>query len=354
MTKPTVIDLFAGVGGLSLGFELAGFDVKIANEFDPSIADAYTRNRPDTKMIVADIRDLNIEETFSEYVGKTTVVIGGPPCQGFSQKGQRKSINDPRNFLFLKYYDVVKFVKPKYFVIENVPNLLTTENGYFKNEIIELFSGLGYAVNCGVLCAADYGVPQDRHRTCIIGKLDTDEPVKLPAPNRRRATIWDAISDLAYLESGEGEEVSQYRCEPQSDYQRMLRQGSRELYNHIATAHSKVTLERLRMIPPERGKEMLPTEHLTKSIYSGTWCRMKKDGIARTITTRYDTPSSGEFTHPYLDRAITTREAARIQSFPDTYHFYGSKSSQMKQVGNAVPPLLGKAIAEQIMRDLES
>lgn len=354
MTKPTVIDLFAGVGGLSLGFELAGFDVKIANEFDPSIAEAYTRNRPDTKMVVADIRDLNIEETFSEYVGKTTAVIGGPPCQGFSQKGQRKSINDPRNFLFLKYYDVVKFVKPKYFVIENVPNLLTTENGYFKNEIVELFSGLGYAVNCGVLCAADYGVPQDRHRTCIIGKLEADEPVKLPAPNGRRATIWDAISDLAYLESGEGEEVSRYRLEPQSDYQRMLRQGSRELCNHIATAHSKVTLERLRMIPPECGKEMLPSEHLTKSIYSGTWCRMKKDGIARTITTRYDTPSSGEFTHPYLDRAITTREAARIQSFPDAYHFYGPKSSQMKQVGNAVPPLLGKAIAEQIMRDLES
>ena len=354
MTKPTVIDLFAGVGGLSLGFELAGFDVMIANEFDPSIAEAYTRNRPDTKMVVADIRDLNIEETFSEYVGKTTVVIGGPPCQGFSQKGQRKSINDPRNFLFLKYYDVVKYVKPKYFVIENVPNLLTTERGYFKNEIVELFSALGYAVNCGVLCAADYGVPQDRHRTCIIGKLDSDEPVSLPSPNGRSATIWDAISDLAYLESGEGDEISQYRFEPQSDYQRMLRAGSNELYNHIATAHSKVTLERLRLIPPERGKEMLPSEHLTKSIYSGTWCRMKKDGIARTITTRYDTPSSGEFTHPFLDRAITTREAARIQSFPDTYHFYGAKSSQMKQVGNAVPPLLGKAIAEQIMHDLES
>ena len=354
MTKPTVIDLFAGVGGLSLGFELVGFDIMIANEFDPSIAEAYTHNRPDTKMVVADIRDLNIEETFSEYVGKTTVVIGGPPCQGFSQKGQRKSINDPRNFLFLKYYDVVKYVQPKYFVIENVPNLLTTERGYFKNEIVELFSALGYAVNCGVLCAADYGVPQDRHRTCIIGKLDSDVPVGLPSPNGRSATIWDAISDLAYLESGEGDEISQYRFEPQSDYQRMLRAGSNELYNHIATAHSKVTLERLRMIPPERGKEMLPSEHLTKSIYSGTWCRMKKDGIARTITTRYDTPSSGEFTHPFLDRAITTREAARIQSFPDTYHFYGAKSSQMKQVGNAVPPLLGKAIAEQIMHDLES
>ena len=354
MTKPTVIDLFAGVGGLSLGFEMAGFVVKIANECDPSIAEAYTRNRPDTKMVVADIRDLDIEKTFSEYAGNTTIVIGGPPCQGFSQKGQRKSINDPRNFLFLKYYDVVKFVKPKYFVIENVPTLPTTENGYFKNEIVELFSALGYAVNCGVLCAADYGVPQDRHRTCIIGKLDADETVALPAPYGRSATIWDAISDLAYLESGEGEEVSKYRNKPQSAYQRMMRDGSTELYNHIATAHSKITLERLRMIPPEHGKEMLPTEHLTKSIYSGTWCRMKKDGIARTITTRYDTPSSGEFTHPFLNRAITTREAARIQSFPDTYHFYGAKSSQMKQVGNAVPPLLGKAIAEQIMHDLKS
>lgn len=133
----------------------------------------------------------------------------------------------------------------------------------------------------------------------------------------------------------------------------MLRKGSAVLYNHIATAHSKVTLKRLAMIPPDCGKEMLPEAHLTKSIYSGTWCRMKKDGIARTITTRYDTPSSGMFTHPFLDRAITTREAARIQSFPDTFHFFGSKSSQMKQVGNAVPPLLGKAIAQQIIDDLK-
>lgn len=354
MTKPTVIDLFAGVGGLSLGFELAGFDITIANEYDSNIAAAYSKNRPDTKMVVADIRSLPIKETFADYAGKTTVVIGGPPCQGFSQKGQRKSINDPRNFLFLKYYDVVKFVKPRYFVIENVPNLLTTEQGYFKKEIVELFSELNYTVNCGVLCAADYGVPQDRHRTCIIGKFGSDVSVDLPQSNGCHTTVWDAISDLAYLESGEGEEVSAYRFAAQSNYQRMLRSGSEELYNHVATSHSQVTLERLSMISPERGKEMLPTEHLTKSIYSGTWCRMKKDGVARTITTRYDTPSSGEFTHPYLNRAITTREAARIQSFPDLYHFYGPKSSQMKQVGNAVPPLLGKAIAEQIMQDIKT
>lgn len=351
MSAPTVIDLFAGVGGLSLGFEMAGFEVVLANEYDADIAAAYTANNPKTKMIVADITKLPIEETFASYVGKTTAIVGGPPCQGFSQKGQRKSINDPRNFLFRYYFEVVRYVKPKYFVIENVPNLLTTEKGLFKDEIIELFSDIGYAVTTGILCAADFGVPQNRHRACIIGRLG-DKPVSPPKPNGRRTTIWDAISDLNYLESGEGSEVSDYRCVPESSYQELLREGSESLYNHVATAHSKVTLERLAMIPPNHGKEMLPEEHLTKSIYSGTWCRMKKDGIARTITTRYDTPSSGEFTHPFLNRAITTREAARIQSFPDTFHFFGSKSSQMKQVGNAVPPLLGKAIAQQIIDDL--
>ena len=140
--KPTVIDLFAGVGGLSLGFEMAGFEVALANEYDPSIAEAYVRNRPNANMIVEDITKLPVDETFSSYRGKVDVVIGGPPCQGFSQKGQRKSINDPRNFLFRYYYEVVRCVQPRYFVIENVPNLLTTENGYFKDEIVALFNGI--------------------------------------------------------------------------------------------------------------------------------------------------------------------------------------------------------------------
>lgn len=354
MSKPAVIDLFAGVGGLSLGFEMAGFEVVLANEYDSSIAEAYVKNRPNANMIVADITELPVDETFGPYEGIITAVIGGPPCQGFSQKGKRKSINDPRNYLFRYYYEVVKRVKPKYFVIENVPNLLTTENGLFKDEIVELFNGIGYAVSCGVLCAADFGVPQDRRRTCIIGKMGATRPVSLPVPNGAHTTIWDAISDLSFLESGEGDEEQCYRNGPLSTYQRMMRADSNELFNHVATRHSKTTLERLKMIAPERGKEMLPEEHHTKSIYSGTWCRMKKDGIAKTITTRYDTPSSGEFTHPYLDRAITTREAARIQSFPDTFHFYGSKSSQMKQVGNAVPPLLGKAIAERLLDDMKN
>lgn len=347
----TMIDLFSGVGGLSLGFEMAGFKAVIANEYDASIAESYVKNRPHVKMIVNDITQLPIQETFSEYRGKIDLIVGGPPCQGFSQKGQRKSINDERNFLFRYYYEVVALVKPKYFVMENVPNLLTTEDGYFKKEIESLFGSIGYKIVADVLNASDFGVPQNRKRAVIIGRLG-DYPLSMPKPQTRKVTIWDAISDLAYLESGEGAEVQEYRYAPQSEYQRVLRDGSILLHNHVATKHSELALERLRLIPPNKGREVLPPEHLTKSIYSGTWSRMLKDDISVTITTRFDTPSSGRFTHPFLNRAITVREAARIQSFPDTFVFHGNKTSQMKQVGNAVPPLLAKAIAEVILEDI--
>ncbi len=350
--KPSVIDLFAGVGGLSLGFEKQGFHVLMANEYDESIADAYQKNHKGTKMTVGDITSLDLKETFSSYAGKVDVVIGGPPCQGFSQKGQRKTIHDERNFLFKYYVAVVELVKPRYFVMENVPNLLTAENGYFFREIEELFNKMGYSLEHGVLNAADYGVPQNRRRAIIIGKLNGKAP-KLPVPQNEKVTIWDAISDLAFLESGEGIETQEYKNAPETEYQKKLRGNSTILYNHIATKHSPVALERLAMIPPNAGKEVLPEEHITKSIYSGTWTRMRKDEISVTITTRFDTPSSGKFTHPYLDRAITVREAARIQSFPDDFQFTGNKGSQMKQVGNAVPPLLAAAIASVIMNDIK-
>lgn len=349
--KPKVIDLFAGVGGLSLGFEMSGFDVVLANEYDTSIAEAYRINHPDTKMIVADITDLPIKKTFAKYQGKIDVVVGGPPCQGFSQKGQRKTIDDERNFLFKYFVAVVNYLKPPYFVMENVPNLLTAEDGYFKKEIYELFRKKGYTLASDTLNAADYGVPQNRRRAVIIGKRGKTA-VQMPAPAKTTVTIWNAISDLAYHNSGEGLENDEYKKSPESDYQRQMRTGSKLLYNHKVTKHSDLALERLQMIPPNSGKEVLPEEHLTKSIYSGTWTRMGKDEIAVTITTRFDTPSSGKFTHPFLHRAITVREAARIQSFPDTFRFVGTKGSQMKQVGNAVPPLLAKAIADVIMSDI--
>ena len=352
MKKPKVIDLFAGVGGLSLGFENCGFDVVLANEYDESIAAAYKANHKGTRMIVGDITSLDLEKTFGPYQGQIDVVIGGPPCQGFSQKGQRKTIHDERNFLFKYYVRVVELVEPRYFVMENVPNLLTAEKGYFRKEIEELFNSMGYQLKMGILNASDYGVPQNRRRAVIIGKRGGAAP-GLPKPRNITVTIWDAISDLAYLSSGEGEEEQEYRGKPRSEYQKKLRGGSGTLRNHVATRHSRLALERLAMIPPNAGKEVLPEEHLTRSIYSGTWTRMRKDEISVTITTRFDTPSSGKFTHPFLDRAITVREAARIQSFPDSFRFVGSKGSQMKQVGNAVPPLLAGAIAEVVMNDLK-
>ena len=349
-----MIDLFAGVGGLSLGFEQMGFDVVLANEYDKSIAQAYIKNRNNPNMIIEDITKLPIHDTFKQFKGTVDLCVGGPPCQGYSQKGQRKTINDPRNFLFKYFVEVVKEVSPRYFVMENVPNLLTAENGYFQNELTAMFTELGYIINAQVLCAADYGVPQSRHRAVIIGKKAGSSPVAMPKSSEIKTTIWDAISDLNYLNSGEGNEISEYRCSPESDYQKLLRKGSTSLYNHVATNHTKVALERMAMIPPKGGKEYLPAEHITKSIYSGTWERMDAEDISVTITTRFDTPASGKFMHPYLNRAITVREAARIQSFPDTFIFYGTKTSQMKQVGNAVPPLLAQAIAKAIILDMKN
>lgn len=344
-----VADLFSGVGGMSEGFRMAGFDIIFAVEFDKEIASAYKYNHPETEVIAEDICNVDVVNLHNKYP-TIDVVMGGPPCQGFSQKGKRLNINDPRNYLFHQFVRFVKEFKPKYFVLENVPNIVTTSNGYFKKQIIDAFEAIGYKVTFGVLCAADYGVPQDRHRAVFLGQLGKLE-ISLPQPNGIHTTIKDAIYDLPFICSGEGSEESSYDKEPFSNYQRIMRNGSKKLYNHVATKHNALALKRLAMIPKGAGKEVLPPEERTKSIYSGTWSRMIEDDISVTITTRYDTPSSGRFTHPILDRCITTREAARIQSFPDTFRFFGTKTSQMKQVGNAVPPLLAKSIAEQIINN---
>lgn len=343
-------DLFAGVGGMSQGFKMAGcFEISFAVEYDKDIADAYKKNHTDTDVYAMDIRDIDVEELHKKHPS-IDVIIGGPPCQGFSQKGKRLSLDDSRNFLFQQFVRFVKEFKPKYFVLENVPAIITTANGFFKEQIISAFNKLGYDVTCGVLCAADFGVPQDRRRAVFIGQLSKNT-IDLPKPNGRHTTVKEAIYDLPFIASGEGEETAEYDKKPTTEYQKEMRRNCKVLYNHVATAHSKLALERLALIPKGAGKEVLPPEHRTKSIYSGTWCRLPEDGIAATITTRFDTPSSGRFTHPILDRCLTTREAARIQSFPDDFIFYGTKTIQMKEVGNAVPPLLAKAIALEIMKN---
>ena len=340
-------DLFAGVGGMSEGFKLAGgFDIAFAVEYDKEIAFAYKKNHTTTEVYDMDIREINVIDLHKKYP-VIDVIIGGPPCQGFSQKGKRLNIDDPRNYLFQQYVRFVEEFKPKYFVLENVPNIITTSNGYFKEQIISAFSSLGYEVRYGVLKACDFGVPQDRHRAFFIGQYGHIQ-IDLPKPMQISTTVKEAIYDLPFIESGEGYEESLYDKQAFSSYQKELRGNQTILYNHVATKHSPIALQRLSLIPKGAGKEVLPKEHLTKSIYSGTWCRLLEDGIAATITTRFDTRSSGRFTHPILNRCLTVREAARIQSFPDSYRFYGSKTIQMKEVGNAVPPFLARAIANVI------
>ncbi|MBM0066768.1 DNA cytosine methyltransferase [Alkalicoccobacillus gibsonii] len=344
-----VIDLFSGVGGLSYGFKKAGYNILLSNEIDPVIAAAYKRNHENVQMINEDITKIELT-SFKHFIGMTDVIVGGPPCQGFSQKGRRALLEDDRNYLFKHFYKMVEYIRPKYFLMENVPNILTANNKHFFNLIYELFYDLGYQMDSKTLNASDYGVPQSRRRAFIIGKFEGF--LGLPESNNSSVTALEAISDLAFLNSGEGQEIQEYRLKPVNEYQRLLRDDMSELRNHVATNHSSLAIERMKLIPKGKGREVLPKEHLTKSIYSGTWGRILEDKPSVTITTRFDTPSSGRFTHPYLNRAITVREAARLQSFPDSFIFYGPKTSQMKQVGNAVPPILAYEIAKAIRSDI--
>ena len=345
-----ILDVFCGAGGLSYGMDKnKHFRTKVAIDFDEKAAETFKKNMPDTEVLVGDITDADVKQKVIELSRKAKVnmIVGGPPCQGYSMKGKKLGLKDPRNFLFREYLNLVKELQPDIFVIENVKGLLLASNGWFKDEILTAVSNLGYWVEYGVLNAADFGVPQSRERAIFI--CSKNKIVTLPTPTiSRRTTVRDAISDLSYLESGEGEFKQEYVTTAKSDYQKMMRAGSMALYNHKASNHKKVAIEKLKMIPPEQGKEFIPKELQGKQKFKTTWGRLKWDDVSPTIDTRFDASSNGTNNHPYLNRAITPREAARIQSFDDKFVFYGSKVYIRKQIGNAVPPLLAKAIADKI------
>ena len=279
------------------------------------------------------------------------MIVGGPPCQGFSLKGKNLGLNDERNFLFKEYLNIVEELKPEVFVIENVKALLSTSAGWFKEQIISKVSSMGYFVECGVLTASDFGVPQSRQRAIFI--CSKHKKVSLPqGDSNNKVTVRDAIYDLAYLNSGEGAYEQEYVTKATSNYQEVMREGSDRLFNHKASNHAAVAIKKLKMIPPECGKEHLPSELLGNQKFTGTWGRLKWDSVSPTIDTRFDASSNGTNNHPFLHRAITPREAARIQSFDDKFIFLGPKVSVRTQIGNAVPPLLAKAIADQIYNEL--
>lgn len=345
-----VLDLFCGAGGLSWGMDKNPFfKTVVALDFDEKAAETFRRNMPYAEVIVGDITDKAVKDNIVQLSRKSGVnmIVGGPPCQGYSMKGKKLGLEDPRNFLFREYLDLVSKIQPDVFVIENVKGLLLSANGWFKDEIVQAIEALGYAVKFAILNAADFGVPQSRERAIFI--CSKHGAIALPKPTvTKRTTVREAISDLAYLESGEGDFEQEYITEPESDYQKARREGSTKLFNHKASNHKPVAIEKLKLIPPEQGKDYLPEEMHGNQKFKTTWGRLRWDEVSPTVDTRFDASSNGTNNHPYLNRAITPREAARIQSFDDRFVFYGSKVYIRKQIGNAVPPLLAKAIADQI------
>ena len=325
--KYTYIDLFSGAGGFSLGFDQAGFENVFSVEYDHEICETYRHNFPNHHLVECDITKLNDNTILKIVDGRSVdVVIGGPPCQGFSMAGNigRKFADDPRNLLFKEFVRVVSLIRPKCFVMENVARLYTRLNGKTREEIKQHFEALGYVVKAEIVCAADYGVPQYRNRVLFIGRLTNDlsYQVRFPQKESKPApTIKDAIDKYPPLQNGESSDIP----------------------NHEAMVHSSQMLEKMSFVKDGGSRDDIP-----ESI------RPQKGDIRKYI--RYDSskPSiciTGDMRkvfHYNQNRALTVRELAAIQSYPDSFIFLGNKIKQQQMVGNSVPPLLAMAIAKAV------
>lgn len=357
------LDLFAGAGGFSQGLRMAGIHTVAAIEFNVQIAETYKHNHPETTMIVDDIKNVSADDIINIFnrQGKTCdLIVGGPPCQGFSMAGYRiraktSFLEDKRNYLFKEYIRMVDAIRPKVFIIENVPGILNYNDGAVKDEIYETFQKMGYQLQSKVLCAANYGVPQFRNRAFFIGnRLGIDPEQFFPQVMNAEGTyvtIYDAISDLPDVKAGEGYPFTPYRANAVlTPYQKLMVSKTGGVYNHESSHHKPETLRLLTMIKQGETMKDLPEHLRTKSVHSGAYGRMEYSKPAYTLTTRLNTPSVGRITHPVQNRTITPREAARIQSFPDDYRFLGDITSVGMQIGNAVPPLLAKCLGTQILK----
>lgn len=332
-----IIDLFCGIGGLSLGFEQSGFEVLYAVDMWEDAVKTYNHNRKDKVARVISVEDFNKEvlpHLASE--NKITGIIGGPPCQGFSTVGKRE-IDDPRNKMYLEFYKAVKLAKPDFFVIENVKGMLTLNKGAFVKDLLERFGehGLGYTISYKLLNAADYGIPQNRYRVFYVGIKN--KKFEFPAPYNYQLTAKDGISDLLHSDN------EHYGSEPQNEYQRTLRGSQEKPLNQDYTAHTEQTVNIISQIPDGGNIRSLPKEFWEVRKYNKAFERMSSQRPSNTIDTGHR-----NYFHYAEPRIPTLRESARIQSFPDNFEVLGTRGSQYKQVGNAVPPMLAKIIAEKI------
>lgn len=361
MIKYNVLDLFCGCGGFSKGFEQAGFDVRFGIDIWDEALVTYRKNFPNAVVLNEDISKVSgteIVDLISMNIEDVDVIIGGPPCQGFSVSGKRM-IDDERNKLYKSFVDIVSEIRPKVFVMENVPGLVRLFKGQVAEQVIEHFSKIGYRVQMKILSSDNYGVPQRRKRVFFVGvnsdKLSEKAHYEYPpilmgeGTDIPAITCEEAISDLDFVP----DDVSlgdciDYLLEPQSDYQRKMRQGSTKLLNHAITVHKPRTKEIIAMVPDGGNYKDLPEELWGTRKVNIAWTRMNSKKPCFTI----DTGHNHHF-HYKENRVPTVRESARIQSFPDDFEFIGKKTSQLKQVGNAVPPLMAEMIANSIKRILD-
>lgn len=384
--KLKMIDLFAGAGGLSEGLHEAGFHSLYANEIKQRYSETYAANHKNTIIDQRDIRKVDasaVRKRLKLKRGELDLIAGGPPCQGFSINAPIRSSDDERNHLFKEFLRFVDEFFPRSVLIENVPGLVSFEGGMTLQAILTALEKHGYESDVKILYAPHYGVPQTRWRTIIVGLREGQAPeLAFPEPIRQApirvnftsrfegrnivalpgkvelpsfVSVKDAISDLPALENGEiGKEFKKYRTEPMNDFQRAMRAGSIMVVNHEAARLSKINMERLAFIPPGGNWTNIPEKLLPKGMqrarrsdHTKRYGRVNPDGLASTILTKCD-PHWGAYFHYDQDRAFTVREAARIQTFPDTFHFVGSRVEQYEQVGNAVPPLLAAAIGHSL------
>lgn len=388
----TMIDLFAGAGGLSEGLREAGFEALYANEIMPRYAETYHLNHPDTIVESSDIRDVEagkVRSMLNLAKGELDLLAGGPPCQGFSINAPVRSVGDRRNHLFREFLRFAEEFEPQAVMIENVPGLVSFQNGETLSAILKSLEQLGYKSDVQILYAPHFGVPQTRWRTIILGFRDYNEPlaafpeplalapvrvnftsrfagrdiVKLPSSSELPSftSVREAIGDLPHLRNGEaGTEVKEYPVPPVSDFQRIVRTGSFGVINHEAARLSPINMRRLSYIQPGRNWTDIPHDLLPEGMkrartsdHTKRYGRVDPDGLASTILTKCD-PHWGAYFHYDQDRAFTVREAARLQTFPDSFRFTGSRVEQYEQVGNAVPPFLAVAVGRSISRALQS
>ena len=360
--KPyNVIDLFCGCGGFSKGFEEAGYNIRFGIDMWNDAIVTYKRNFPNAAVLNEDITKISGKDILKATKLKKNevdVIIGGPPCQGFSVSGKRM-IDDERNKLYKSYVQIVSELKPKVFVMENVPGLVRLFKGQVAEQVKEDFTNIGYTVGMQILSADNYGVPQQRMRVFFVGVrndlVKKGMEYSYPVPFMGQGTdvpAWtckDAISDLDFVPDDRvlGEDLP-YSIAAQNDYQRKMREGSGSVLNHSITIHNAKTKEIIAMVPDGGNYKDLPEELWSTRKVHIAWTRMDSKKPCFTI----DTGHNHHF-HYKENRVPTVRESARIQSFPDTFEFIGIKTSQLKQVGNAVPPLLAKAVGDSIRSMLE-